>query len=141
MQIIANKAFGFSYLEVLITIVLIAIALIPAMQALQTAQIGSGVFQSQSSLHFHLNAKLEEVLAKPYSSLMIAATASASSTVPTSFSDVSGSNDRRLVYLFGFDADDADGDSDPFTGVDNGLLWIRVEVEGTSNSIETLTFK
>jgi hypothetical protein len=30
-------------------------------------------------------------------------------------------------------------DNDPFTGTDAGLLWIRIELEGTGYAIETLT--
>ncbi len=135
-----NTAYlGFSYVEILVAILLIAIALVPALESLQTAQLGSSVQESLSSQHFHLNAKLEEVLAEPYSSLNTAAASSASPAIMTSYSDVSGVANRRLVYLYGYDGDNADGDDDPFTGVDSGLMWVRVEIEGTAQFVETLS--
>ena len=139
-KILINTEFsGFSYVEILVAILLIAIALIPVLESLQTAQLGTSVQESLSTQHFHLNAKLEEVLAEPYNSLNTAAATSASPTVMTSYSDVSGAINRRLVYLYGYDGDNADGDDDPFTGVDSNLMWVRVEIEGTAQFIETLS--
>ena len=44
------------------------------------------------------------------------------------------------MYLSRYDADNADGNGDFFdAGVDEGLLWVRVEIEGTSQAIEGLT--
>ena len=65
----------------------------------------------------------------------------AANTVPTSYSDVSGSTDRRLVYIAKYDADNADADDDGFTGVDDEILWVRVEIENTPFEFETLTKK
>jgi hypothetical protein len=86
-------------------------------------------------------AKLEDVLAEPFSSLEVAATDAASASVPTSYSDNSGSVNRRVVYLSLYDGDNADADDDPFTGGDAGLMWIRTEIEGTLMSVESLVSK
>ena len=49
-------------------------------------------------------------------------------------------NNRRLVYLSRYDADNADGNGNFFdAGMDEGLLWVRVEIEGTDQAIESLT--
>ena len=42
------------------------------------------------------------------------------------------------MFLARYDGDDADSDGDPFTGGDEGLLWVKVEIEGTAHVIETL---
>lgn len=130
---------GFSYVEVLIATLLIAITLVPALEALQGSIIGTSVHQSQSSQYYLMVDKIEYVLAEPYSNLEEAAAASANSTTATSYSDPIGTTNRRVVYLFGYDADNEDADDDPFTGVDDGLLWVRVEIENTNQFIESLS--
>ena len=52
---------------------------------------------------------------------------------------MAGDASRRLVYVAGYDGDDADGDGDPFTGADDGLLWVEVEIENTSVAVACLT--
>jgi type II secretory pathway pseudopilin PulG len=136
-----KKIQGFSYVEVLVATVLIAITLVPALEALEGALIGSKVHETLSVQQYHLQTKLEEVLAQSFDSLNVAAAAAGSATVATSFSDGMGAINRRIVYLSRYDGDNADGDADPFTGVDNDLLWVRVEIENTAYAFETLTNK
>ena len=45
---------------------------------------------------------------------------------------------RALVYLWRYDGDNADADNDPFTGIDPELLWMKVEIENSPLSFETL---
>ena len=59
--------------------------------------------------------------------------------MPTALSDTAGSADRRLVYISGYDGDNADADNDPATGTDANLFLIRVEIEGTANVVQSLT--
>ncbi len=129
---------GFSYTEILVSIVLISIALIPTIESIQIAHTGSSVYQSLSTQHYHLSSKIEEVLAQPYSSLESAAILAGAPNIPTSYSDSAGENNRRLVFLSLYDGDNEDSDDDPFTGTDAGLLWVRVSIEGTSKQFETL---
>lgn len=130
---------GLTYVEVLIATVLMVVALVPAIDALRPAIQGSGIHASETVLHYHLTAALEDVLAAPFDSLDAEAQALGDPTVSsTLFSDTAGSADRRLVYLSRYDADNADGDNDGFTGTDEGLIWVRVEVETTSHALETL---
>ena len=130
---------GFSYVEIMVATVLLVVALIPAMDALQHGIQSSTVHENQTVAQYQLTAKLEDVLAQPFGLLDAAATVAGSSTTITSYSDTAGSTNRRLVYLSRYDGDNADTDNDPFTGIDAGLIWVRVELEATSKSIETLT--
>ncbi len=127
---------GFSYVEVLVATAFVALALVPALEALEIGITGSGIHETELTRHYRLVAKLEEVLARPFAELE--AEEQASGGAPTSYSDPSGP-DRRLVYLSGYDGDDADGDGDPSTGADPDLLQVRVEIEATSHVLETLT--
>lgn len=130
---------GLTYVEVLIATVLMVVALVPAIDALRPAIQGSGIHQSETALHYHLTAGLEDVLARPFATLDTEAQALGDPTVSSAlFSDTAGSLNRRLVFLSRYDADNADGDNDQFTGTDEGLIWVRVEVETTSHALETL---
>jgi hypothetical protein len=130
---------GLSYVEVLIATVLVMVSLVPAIEALHPAIQGAGIHETEVGLHFHLTARLENVLAEPFVTLDAEAQALADPTaISAEFSDAAGSTNRRLVFVSRYDADNADADNNPFTGVDEGLLWIRVEVENTSQALETL---
>lgn len=129
---------GSSYLEVLIAAVLLSIVLLPLLDALQGAGASSEAHRSSSARHFELVAKMEEVLAEPYSALAAEAAAAGSGNVATAYSDSGGSPNRRRVFLSLYDADNADADNQPFTGADAGLVWVRVDMEGSVQAIETL---
>lgn len=129
---------GISYIEVLIAATLIAVSLVPMMDAVRTATVSASVHEDAAVQNLHLIATLEDVLAEPFSSLDAAATAAGSESTLTSYSDLAGSSNRRLVFLSLYDGDNADTDDDPFTGTDQGLMWVRVEIEDTVQAIETL---
>ena len=129
---------GISYVEVLIAAALIAVSLAPMMDAVRTASISAGVHENAAVQNLHLIATLENVLAEPFSSLEASAIAAGSESTITSYSDLAGSSNRRLVFLSLYDGDNADTDNNPFTGTDQGLMWVRVEIEGTVQAIETL---
>ena len=132
---------GFSYIEVLVATVLLAITLVPALQGLEGALAGSKKHETITHQQYYLQSKFEEVLAQSFDDLDAAAIVAGSNTVPTSYSDLAGSMDRRLVFLAKYDGDNADADGDVFTGVDDDLLWVRVEIENTPYVLETLTNK
>ena len=139
-QTVSARQRGYSYAEILIATVLIAVSLVPATEALRMATTGASVYESASARHFGLIAKMEEVLADSFSALDEAALAAGGSTTPTSYSDPPGTADRRLVYIAAYDIDNADGDDEPFlTGTDTGVLWVRVEIEGSALALESLT--
>ncbi len=151
----AQRQRGLSYVEVLVAMALIAVSLIPALDALQTGILGAGVHESYAVEHYHVTAKTEEILAQPFGSLLSAAAAAGNPNTLSSYTEAAGTPNRRLVYLSFYDADNSDGDNDPFTiadansdadnnpytgsDVDISLLWVRVVIEATAQSMETLT--
>ena len=133
---------GFAYIEVLLATLLIVVTLLPALEALHPAVAGAGFHGSRVEDHYRLAARMEELLAEPFIDLDDAATAAGSETTPTTYSDTvthtDGRQITRNVYLSRYDADNADTDNNPFTGTEDDLLWIRVEIAGTTDGLETL---
>jgi len=129
---------GLTLVEVLVATVLLAILLIPAINALQTSAVGADVHRDLANDQFRLTSRLEELLAEPFADLEAAALAAGSPTVETTYSEPSGSPGRLVVYLSPCDGDNADGDGDLFTGTDDGILWLRVAAEGTVHSLQTI---
>lgn len=143
----ARRSRGFSFVEVLVAILLIAITIVPAMEAIQAGIKGTQVHQSVSTQHYKLQSRMEEMLAQSYGNLLTAAQTAGSKTVPSSYSDAAGSTDRVIVYLALYDADadpfviadpNTDGDNNIYTGSTSDLLWIRVELEKSAYAYETL---
>ena len=130
---------GISYIEVLVALVLISVTLVPALEALQGAMVGAEVHEDLTQQKFNLQSKLEDVLAKSFTELITVADIAGSNTVATSYSDAAGVTNRRLVYLAKYDVDNIDADNNPFTGVEDDILWVRVEIENSALSFETLT--
>ena len=130
---------GFSYTEVLIATLLIAILLTPALESLYSGTQASEFHANLVANQHRLSGKLEEVLTEPFAALAQEADAAGSpNVVVDAYSDTAGSQSRRLVYLARYDGDNADADNDPFTGTDQGLLWVRVQIEDTHIMLETL---
>lgn len=121
---------GFSYLEVVLATALVALALVPALEALEIGIRGGGIHELEVTRHYHVLGKMEEVLAQPFVDLE--AEAAASGNGPTAYSDASGSPDRREVFLLGYDADGVGGP-------DPGILLVRVRIDDTEHVLETLT--
>ncbi len=135
-----NLQSGFSYAELLIATLLITIMLIPALEAMQSGILGSGLHTELAREHYRISEKMEQTLARPFDQLLTQADLVADPTVliPAPYSDSAGTQSRRLVYLSRYDGDNADTDNDNFTGTDNGLIWVRVAIEGRPHSLETL---
>ena len=133
-----GQAPGFSYVEVMVAMLLVMTALLPALDSLFGAMAATRHRATVTEEHYHVFGKLEEMLAQPFWELDAEAVAVADSTVPTSYSEAPGTFRRRLVYLARYDGDNFDGDEQPLTGGDPGLLWIRVEIEN-GRSLETVT--
>lgn len=129
---------GLTLVEVLVAVVLLAIALVPAMHALQTGVVGAEVHRDVAANHYRLTSRLEELLAEPFEDLSDAAIAAGSPTTATNYSDAAGPPGRLLVYLSLYDGDNADADDDPFTGTDPDLLWVRVDIEDTVHTLQTI---
>jgi hypothetical protein len=133
---------GFSYVEVLVATTLIVLALVPALDALIPGISGSDIHESLAEDHYRLAGRLEQVLVEPFHDLQTEAIAAGNPSTPTAYSDVytyaDGRQITRDVFLSRYDGDNADADNDPFTGTDDGLLWVRIAIAGTGMSIESL---
>jgi len=137
-MICRNDQFGLTLVEVLITMVLLTVLLVPAMQALRTSVTGAQVHADLAADQFRLTSRMEELLAQPFGDLEAAALSAGGPGNPTTYSETAGPPGRLVVYLSPYDGDNADADDDPFTGTDAGLLWIRVEAENTVHDLQTI---
>ena len=135
-----SKAFnhGFSYIEVLVATVLIALMLVPAMESLSPGIQGSALHKHQAQVHYALSGMMESVLAEPFDDLDAAATAAGSWTTPTSYSDVYSPEITRNVYIWRYDVDDADLDGDVMTGGEDDILWLSISLPDYSQSLHSL---
>lgn len=126
---------GLSYVEVIVAVLIMSVAVVPAADALRSAMQSAEIDAEETTNHFQLVAKLESVLAEPFGAVAAQAGDPAS---PTTFSDLAGITNRRLVFISLYDGDNADADNDTFTGTDPDLLWIRVEIENTVTKMDAL---
>lgn len=132
-----QRQLGLSYAEALVAVVVMATALVPALDSLQTVFAGVAVHEQLRDRQQQVANRMEMLMAEPFSSLDQAALAAGSETVASSYSDPVGS-DRVLVFLSRYDGDNVDGDDDPFSGTDADLIWARVAVEDTPHELMTL---
>ena len=129
---------GFSYVEILLSVVLLTALLVPALQALQSGVAG-GQSPSLAARQLALRDKMEQVLAKPFADLYaqtyFAGGNATSANGP--FSDPVGTPGRRIVVLYRYDA--STGALNPSTS-DTGLVFVSVyyEAEGSANGLNTL---
>jgi type II secretory pathway pseudopilin PulG len=151
----SRRQAGFSYLEVLVALLVIVLSLPPALQAMRIGLQSADVQAQALPLAQRAAGALETVLAQPFATLRTEAARVNGRTVPTSYSDAAGTRDRMLVFLSYYDAGNSDGDNEPFTILDAnsdgdanpytggtpyiGLLWVHVQIEGTAIAFETLT--
>ena len=129
---------GISYAETLLAVTVLALALVPALESLQTAFTGTAVQEDVMQWQQLLATRMEDILAEPFATLDDAAQAAGSETTPSSYSDPAGGPDRVLVFLSRYDGDNADSDNDPFTGVDEGIVWAQISIENTPYDLTTL---
>lgn len=128
---------GLSYIEVLVATLLIAVALVPMMEALGPGLQGAQIHRDRAEVHYALSGKLEAVLAQNFDDLDAAATAAGDYKIPTSFSDPAATVPHE-VFIWRYDTDDADGDGDVFTGGEDDILWIRVATADGLVDLQTL---
>jgi hypothetical protein len=129
---------GFAYAEVLLSVILLTILLVPALQALNTGIAGSAGASGFSARQLNLRSKVEEVLSQPFTGLYAETYKSGGNTatsVSTSFSDASGIANRRVVVFYRFDAA-----TNALSANDTGLLYVSVyyEAEEGINALNTL---
>ncbi len=128
---------GLSYVEVLVATLLIAVALVPMLEALQPGIQGAGIHRNQTEVQFALRGTMERVLAEPFESLDEEATAAGASTTSTTYSDLAATVPHE-VFIWRWDVDNADADDDGFTGGEDDILWIRVATQDGLTDLTTL---
>lgn len=129
---------GFGYVEALVAVMLLAIAIIPALDALTNTVRGAPLPDRDDDLWLAVANKLSEVAAARFDDLDAAASMAGSATTPSMYSDASTTTPQVLVYLSRYDGDNADGDSNPFTGTDADLIWIRAAISDPPVEMSTL---
>lgn len=130
------SARGFSYAEILLSVILLAVLLVPALQSLNSAILGSG--NNLAVRQLNLRSKMEEVLSKPFGALYAETYLSGGNTansVSANFSDASGTADRRVVVLYRFNAV-----TKALSANNTGLLFVSVyfEADGSATALSTL---
>ncbi len=128
---------GFSYTEVLVATALIALALVPMLDALKPAVQGAQIHAERAETHYVLKGKMEEVLAERFHDLDAEGLAAGSPTTPTVYSDT-GASVPHEVFIWRWDADNADADDDGLTGGEADLLWVRVATTDGNTELQTL---
>jgi type II secretory pathway component PulJ len=128
---------GFSYVEILLSVVLLAVLLVPALEALQSA-IAGNANAALVSRHLALQDKMERVLSRPFADLYTQTYAPGGNTttsVSASLSDAVGTPARRNVVLYRYDASAA-----ALSAADTGLVFIAVyyENEPADRALTTL---
>jgi type II secretory pathway component PulJ len=128
---------GFSYVEILLSVVLLAVLLVPALEALQSA-IAGNANAPLVRRHLALQDKIERVLSRPFADLYTQTYAPGGNTttsVSASLSDPAGTPERRNVVLYRYDASAAAP-----SAADTGLLFVAVyyENEPADRALTTL---
>jgi type II secretory pathway pseudopilin PulG len=145
---------GLSYMEVMLAVFLLMLIIIPLMRSLEWGINTQKVVHKQQDVVWHAQTKLSEVRAEKMTVLLASANTAGAYTTASSYSDAPATENRRLVYVWYYDIDNADADnnpytifdantdsdSNPFTGADvvMDLVWIKVVVENTSIELVTL---
>jgi Tfp pilus assembly protein PilV len=127
---------GFSYVGVLLSVVLLGILLVPALQALNMAIPGNT--GNQAARQYARQSKMEEVLSRPFGALYAEtylAGGNTTTSVSANFSDTAGATDRLVVVLYRYDAI-----TNALSGNDTGLLYVNVyyESDGSAYALNTL---
>ena len=130
------KHSGFTYVEVVLSVVLLAVLLVPALQALQTG-ISGGATPTFAASAPTLRAKMEEALAIPFGDLYAETYLPGGNTnaVNATYSDAVAAVNRRVVVLYRYNAI-----AKALSASDTGLLYVSVyyESEGSANALNTL---
>jgi hypothetical protein len=128
---------GFSYVEILLSVVLIGVLLVPALQAMQTATLGAPA-DAATPGSLLLQSKMEEVLAAPYSRVYgetYVTGGNTATSVSTLFSDAAGAAQRRVVVIYRYDPS-----ARALAPTDTGVAYVSVyyEAEGAARGLNTL---
>lgn len=116
---------GFSYVEVLLSMILLAVLLVPALESLQTGIIGSQA-AAITTQQLALRDKMERVAARPFYDLyaMTYQPGGNNAGINAALSDPAGTPNRRAVALYRYDPAAA-----TLTNNDTGVVAISVYYE------------
>ncbi|MDQ6681437.1 MAG: prepilin-type N-terminal cleavage/methylation domain-containing protein [Pseudomonadota bacterium] len=143
-RIRSDRSRGFSYVEVMVAVVLVAIALAPALQAVTSGIQGARIDADLSQGMLPVNGKMEELLARPYPALYRAAISGGSAGGSDAVAIAAFNPTAGLAFPLpaaipagpGYSDPDFDvfiSSIDPATGTaaaaDTGLVQIRVQAK------------
>lgn len=128
---------GFSYVEILLSVALLAVLLVPALEAMQTAVSGTPAEAAMPG-SLALQSKMEEVLAAPFSKLYqetYVGGGNTAASVSTLFSDAAGAAQRRVVTIYRYDPS-----LRALSTGDTGIAFVSVyyETAGAASGLATL---
>jgi hypothetical protein len=128
---------GFSYAEILLSVALLMIMLVPAVEALQSG-IAGGQNPALAARQLALRDRMEQVLARPFAELYAQTYLPGGNTpgsVSASLSDPAGAPDRRNVVLYRYNAT-----TGTLSSGDTGLVFASVyyDSEGSTKGLNTL---
>lgn len=126
---------GFSYVEVLLAVLLLSVCLVPALNAVRGAIGAPLVAQDNATAMLCVKSQMEKILAEPYPDLLAAAApGTQSGPVATASPSYSMAADTacpaRNVYI----ARHNPYDSTKFPASDTGLLYVTVSAPDLSTS-------
>ena len=124
---------GFSYVEVLVALVLLAVGIVPATDAVRNSLAAPQIVQAAAQSRQCVKNHMEKILAEPYQNLAKAAgLISAVSAVYSLPADTQC--DRRNVYVSFYNPGPPAG----FVAINSGLLYVTVAAPGTAQTFSTL---
>jgi Tfp pilus assembly protein PilV len=137
-----NQMTGFSYVEVLVAIILLMISIVPAMEALRAATSGATSHQDMLNTELQLKNKMEELLASSYfrleyDALTAGNTFTAVLPAPSYSDPTTVTTNRLLVHAARYDLT---ATATPAT-TDKGMLWLQVEIQGSGLKLTSLRAK
>jgi hypothetical protein len=136
----ATRQRGAAYLEIMVALMILAVCLSPALDAL-TGGLATAPAVAATSRDFAcVAAQIEKVLAEPYASLLQGAVSAGTKTVPVPAYSVGADAacPARNTFLARYSPDSA---ADPFVSQDSGLLFVRVAVVDGTASLTSLAVR
>ena len=124
---------GFSYIEIVVAVAIIAVTLPAALEALRDGVAATRFGGQQTAQQVRLRSRMEVVLANKFATLDAAALAAGNTptAVVTTWSDAAGTPDRVIVNIYRYNGTTA-------VSTDTGLLWVKASMEGTALALNTL---
>jgi hypothetical protein len=133
---------GGGYVEVLVALVIFAVCLGPALNALSASVVAAPAVAASGVDLLCVKSHMEKIMAEPYSSLLSAATAAGTVNAATSYSAAADSPaapapvcPARQTYIARYNPESS---TNVFPSSDTGLLLVRVAVPDNTTSFTSL---